>query len=140
MATAMVSVAIPHNKAIAIHSIGKETRGNITSPSLSFRALNKSEVWQPGGRCPSKRSAKASNLSQWKPQCVCPATYRKSGPVQSLGNNLGGARTEDEIPELFIPFRRPRPSWRTFHFPSPSAHLQLSRPDFSQNYLHLSGT
>ena len=23
---------------------------------------------------------------------------------------------------------------------SPSAHLQLSRPDFSQNYLHLSGT
>src|ERR1700733_8124610 len=22
-------------------------------------------------------------------------------------------------------------SWRTFHFPSPSAHLQLSRPDFS---------
>ena len=24
--------------------------------------------------------------------------------------------------------------------PLPSAHLQLSRPDFSQNYLHLSGT
>jgi hypothetical protein len=27
-----------------------------------------------------------------------------------------------------------------FISPSPSAHLQLSRPDFSQNYLHLSGT
>jgi hypothetical protein len=24
--------------------------------------------------------------------------------------------------------------------PSPSAHLKLSRPDFSQNYLQLSGT
>jgi len=30
---------------------------------------------------------------------------------------FGAARTEDEIPELFIPFGRPRPSRRTFHFP-----------------------
>jgi hypothetical protein len=72
----------------------------------------------------SNRSATPGNLSQWKPQCACPVTYCKSGPVQGLGNNLGGARTEDEIPELFIPFGRPRSSWRTFHFPlafSPSA-------------------
>jgi hypothetical protein len=72
----------------------------------------------------SNQSASPGNLSQWKPQCACPATYRKSGPVQSLGNNLSAARTEDELSELFIPFGRPRPSWRTFHFPfvfSPSA-------------------
>jgi hypothetical protein len=67
----------------------------------------------------SNRSARPGNLSQWKPQCACPATYRKSGPVQSPGNNFSAARTEDEIPELFVPFGRPRPSWRTFHFPSP---------------------
>jgi hypothetical protein len=75
-------------------------------------------------RAGSNRSAMPSNLSQWKPQGACPATYRKSGPIQSLGNNLSATRTEYEIPEFSIPFERPRPSWRTFHFPfafSPSA-------------------
>jgi hypothetical protein len=62
-------------------------------------------------------NATPSNLFQWKPQCACSATYRKSGPVQSLGNNLGSARTEDEIPELFIPFGRPRPVVAYFSFP-----------------------
>ena len=33
---------------------------------------------QAGG---SNQSAMPRNLSQWKPQCVCPATYRKSGSV-----------------------------------------------------------
>ena len=77
----------------------------------------------------SNRSATASNLSQWKPQCARPATYRKSGPVQKLGDNLSAARTEDELSELFISFGRPRPPRRTFHFPftlSPSSTRRLS--------------
>ena len=61
--------------------------------------------------------ATPGNLSQWKPQCVCPAAYRKSGPVQSLGNGVDAVRTQDERSELFVPFGRPRPSWRPCHFP-----------------------
>src|SRR6266481_6218989 len=33
------------------------------------------------GRRIKSALATPGNLSQWKPQCVCPATYRKSGPV-----------------------------------------------------------
>jgi hypothetical protein len=93
-------------------STASNTPANARKPSAAQRSAG------------SNRSATPGNLSQWKPQCACPVTYCKSGPVQSLGDNLGGARTEDEIAELFIPFGRPRPSWRTVHFPlafSPSA-------------------
>jgi hypothetical protein len=65
----------------------------------------------------SNQSATPRNLSQWKLQCACPATYRRSGPVQSLGNSLSAARTEDELSELFIPLGRPRPVVASFSFP-----------------------
>jgi hypothetical protein len=39
-------------------------------------------ILQPQLYCLRIKSAVTpGNLSQWKPQCVCPAAYCKSGPV-----------------------------------------------------------
>jgi hypothetical protein len=54
----------------------KKERGRL--PSTLDGCLGKADG---GRRYGSNQAATPCNLSQWKPQGVCPATDRKSGPV-----------------------------------------------------------
>ena len=92
-----------------------------------------------------KRHTKAPTpLSSTPNRKRAPGPGRTGGACQRRSVGLGAASTAGPAPGLTAPEHgygsNARSGEKSLISPSPSAHLQLPRPDFSQNYLQLSGT
>jgi hypothetical protein len=90
--------ALASNAKSCSSSAGVQGRPVGRGPSFIWLSLS-APALQAGG---SNKSATPGNLSQGKPQCVCPATSAKVVRFRALGNSVDAVRLQPELDQVAV--------------------------------------